>query len=411
MSPQCFDGRPDAACPGRESAFTLVEMLVSVAVLILIMTFVSQMMTSTTVSTSMSGKHLDADSQARLVFDRMAVDFAGMPHRTDVDFIFSKQPDPLSASSTSGSSDKMFFYSEAPAYYDSSLFSGTTNSGLKSTVALVGYSCINTTGTSAVLPAYSLLRFSKGLTWDSSLAATGSSTPPGGMVFLTSTAVGALPIPASTLAGNPNWSGDIGSPPYYVATNQPDYQEFTDVLSNEVVRFEFCFEVKDLTNPNSPGSGYSNYPIARIGTANSAGNKSTPASISPASPNVGDRWYDTVNNRAYLCTGYNGVTPIWTPNGMADVRAIVVAIAILDPNSRKLLTPAELGSISAALLDPTEDTNSTTGLLAQPPHLMAEVWQNAISGASPTFASAAAIPIEAAAQIRIYQRFFYLNNL
>ena len=45
------------------AAFTLVEMLVSVAVLILIMVFVSQMMNSTLLSTTASGKHEDADGQ------------------------------------------------------------------------------------------------------------------------------------------------------------------------------------------------------------------------------------------------------------------------------------------------------------------------------------------------------------
>ncbi len=399
----------------RESsaAFTLVEMLVSVAVLILIMVFVSQMMNSTMLSTTMSGKHLDADTQARLVFDRMAVDFAGMSRRTDVDFIFSKQPylatPPSGATAGSGSNDLMFFYSEAPSYYDSTLFSGTANTGLESSVALVGYSCTNASGTTAALPAYSLARFSKGLTWDAQPA---GGTAPGGMVFLTflTPSVNPSPIPASTLAGNPAWSGDIGPAPTYTVTTSTDYQEYTDVLSNDVLRLEFCFEVKNLTNPNSPGSAYSNYPVARIGTGlqtpNSAGNETTVSNTAPQAPTVGDRWYDTYNNRAYICTS----GPAWTPNGMADVKAIVVAIAILDQTSRKILTTTQLGNISAAFVDPTEDTNSTTGLLASAPHLMAEVWQNALDATSPSFASATDIPTTAAAQVRVYQRFFYLNN-
>jgi hypothetical protein len=397
----------------KSAAFTLVEMLVSVAVLILIMAFVTQMMNSTTISTTMSGKNLDADTQARLVFDRMAADFAGMPHRTDVDFIFSKQPNlaspPSGATAGTGSNDVMFFYSEAPSYYDSTLFSGTTNTALESSVALVGYSCINTSVATATLPAFSLARFSKGLTWD---AQPSGGTAPGGMVFLTflTPSVNPSPIPASTFAGNPAWSGDIGPAPTYTVTTSTDYQEYTDVLSNDVLRLEFCFEVKNLTNPASPGSAYSSYPVARIGTGlntpNSAGNQTTVSYNAPQTPMVGDRWYDTVNNRAYICTS----GPVWTPNGMADVKAIVVAIAMLDQTSRKLLSATQLGSISAAFVDPTEDTNSTTGLLATSPHLMAEVWQNTLNEAGPTLASATGVPKTAAAQVRVYQRFFYLNN-
>jgi hypothetical protein len=387
------------------------------------------MMNSTQLSTTMSGKHLDADSQARLVFDRMAVDFAGMARRTDVDFIFSKQPDPLSGLGSTGSSDLMFFYSEAPAYYDSTLFSGTTNTSYKSTVSLTGYSCVNASGTTAALPAYSLVRFSKGLTWDAAPAGSGAATPPGGMVFLTSTASGAtlvtgsnsnaittVPIPASTLAGNPNWSGDIGTPPTYTPTNQTDYEEYADVLSTAVIRMEYCFEVKDLTNPNSPGSAYSNYPIAHYGST--AVNTGTATSFTRfpypftanglSHPIVGDRWYDTTNNRAYVCTS-TGAATYWVSNGMADVKAIVVAIAILDPTSRKLLSAQQLGEISGALVDPSEDTTAT-GLLASPPHLMGEVWQNALNAPKTTFANMN-ISNVAASQVRVYQRFFYLNNL
>jgi uncharacterized protein (TIGR02599 family) len=123
----------------NRTAFTLVEMLVSVAVLVLLMTFVAQMMNSTMLSTTLSGKHVDTDGEARLVFDRMAVDFGRMFRRNDVDYIFSKQPDPNNPNSlgaTSGSSDEMFFYSEAPAYFAAPI-SGTN---YNSSVALTGYS-------------------------------------------------------------------------------------------------------------------------------------------------------------------------------------------------------------------------------------------------------------------------------
>jgi prepilin-type N-terminal cleavage/methylation domain-containing protein len=97
----------------RRQAFTLVEMLVSVAVLVLILVFTAQMMNSTTISTGLSNKHGDADSQARMVFDRIARDFAGMPQRQDVDFLFEKQQ---SGNASTVSNDEIFFYSQAPAF-------------------------------------------------------------------------------------------------------------------------------------------------------------------------------------------------------------------------------------------------------------------------------------------------------
>jgi hypothetical protein len=419
----------------NSAAFTLIEMLVSVAVIILIMTFISQMMNSTMISTTLSGRHLDTDSEARLVFDRMAVDFARMSRRTDVDFIFSKQPDPEDPLSgggpgSSGSNDKMFFYSEAPAYYAPS----TSGSSYDSTVALVGYS-VNTSENNPLVPPYSLLRLSKGLSLNSS--APGSN--PGGMLFLTTPAPGSTPIPANSLPGaqgQPNFNGAIGFNPDYEGTDLSDY----DVLSPEVIRMEFCFQVKDLTNPNAPGTAYSNYPVAYFqSSANNTRSIGTPPTNPvpnfTSHPFVGDRYYDPEANRAYVCTGFttvqsgpstSGTVPIWTPNGMADVTAIVVAIAILDQNSRKLISTTQLASISAALSDPTEgipgDTNPQTDLLPpagvtqstatlpEYPHLMAQTWENAIDSASPTFASTAGIPQTVAAQIRVYQRFFYLNN-
>jgi hypothetical protein len=171
---------------------------------------------------------------------------------------------------------------------------------------------------------------------------------------------------------------------------------------------EFCFEVKDLTNPSSPATAYSNYPIAHFGSG--ATNHNTAAAFAPGGV-VGDRWYDTTNNRANLCTSVSGTgsnaVPTWTPNGMSDVTAIIVAIAILDTNSRKLV-PNQLATISADLPDPTESQLQLSG---SGPQLMAEQWQSALNATSPTFASAARIPIPVASQIRVYQRFFYLNNL
>jgi hypothetical protein len=396
------------------SAFTLVEMLVSVSVLVLIMTFIGQMMSSVTLSTTLSSKHIDTDNQARLVFDRMAIDFAGMPHRQDVDFIFSKQtgtPDP---------SDKMFFFSEAPAYFD------TTKTGLfpapggepdpKSSVSLIGYSIYTGlsdagsagTATGAVAPPpYCLQRLSKGLTWDAQYPASG----PGGLMFLTFNPAkngnSMQPLDGSTLSLNSFTTGAVGTKPTYAGTD-PGF----DTLATQVFRMEFCFQVKSLSASGQPaGTVFSNYPIAQYpnGSPLNIGPQDSDPSTNAVNIPVGERWYNSKDNRGFVCTGVtstgNTATTNWSPLGLSDVTAIVVTIAVMDTNSRKTLSQTELQNAAVALPDFAEPSppSATTPL-------MATTWLNALNNQAPTFASTAGIPQFAASQIRVYQRFFYLNN-
>src|SRR4051812_22771165 len=109
----------------RHGAFTLTELIIAVGVLTLLTSFVAQLVNNATIVTTHSRKRIDADGQARLVFDRISGDFAKMLKRTDVDYLFSKQT----------GNDRMFFYSEAPAYYDG----GASSIKPHSSVALVGY--------------------------------------------------------------------------------------------------------------------------------------------------------------------------------------------------------------------------------------------------------------------------------
>src|SRR6266480_4593149 len=71
--------------------FTLAELLVSVFVLVIILFMVTQLMSSATSITRTGNKYIDTDTQARAVFDRLALDFAQMVKRTDVDY-FVKGP-------------------------------------------------------------------------------------------------------------------------------------------------------------------------------------------------------------------------------------------------------------------------------------------------------------------------------
>ena len=79
---------------------------------------------------------------------------------------------------------------------------------------------------------------------------------------------------------------------------------------------------------------------------------------------------------------------------MQDISAIVVTLAVLDNNSRKMIT----GNFSgAALVDAASGTP------------VAKTWMDYLNNPA-NFASASGIPLPAAVQVRVYQRTFYLAN-
>src|SRR5439155_23194602 len=91
---RCRAFRPAVAL--CEGGFTLAELLVSVFVLGVLVFLLTQLLNSATTVAILGLKRMDADSQARMVFDRMAVDFAQMVKRTDVDYYVKKNAvDPI----------------------------------------------------------------------------------------------------------------------------------------------------------------------------------------------------------------------------------------------------------------------------------------------------------------------------
>src|ERR1041385_8580119 len=70
----------------RVSAFTLAELLVSVGVLVLLTLLATQLLNNAATIMTLGHRQMDADSQARELFDRMAIDFAQMIRRSDVDY-------------------------------------------------------------------------------------------------------------------------------------------------------------------------------------------------------------------------------------------------------------------------------------------------------------------------------------
>jgi prepilin-type N-terminal cleavage/methylation domain-containing protein len=75
----------------RQHAFTLVELLVAISVVLIIGLLVSQMIKTTGDTTRLSNRSIDAAAQVRLAFDRLGLDLAAMLRRADVDFIATNQ--------------------------------------------------------------------------------------------------------------------------------------------------------------------------------------------------------------------------------------------------------------------------------------------------------------------------------
>ena len=199
-------------------AFTLAEMLVSILVLTLLIGFVLFLVTSASSITKQSGVKMDCDSQARAIFDRMADDFASILRRSDADYIFAKH----------AGNDTMYFYSQAPAYFDPSF-----DAPVKNPVSLVGY---------RINSAFQLERLSRGLTWDGIPA---PSPAPGSVVFLTYASGSATPLSASTIAGN--WASAVGSPPNFSDGTGSDYH----VVGDQVYRLEITFLQSNGTISNT----------------------------------------------------------------------------------------------------------------------------------------------------------------
>lgn len=402
-------------------AFTLIELLVSMTVLVIIVVMVSQLVNSATQVTVGNTKRMDADGQSRLVFERLTLDLAKMVRRADADSIFVKLPLPSGgAGDTGGHDDKMFFYSEVPAILDGS----PPPTASKSSVALVGY---------RINAGFQLERLGKLLTWDG-VPTTGSA--PGGIMFLTpASPTSVAPDPLSTLAGN--WKDTIGtatdSPPYSKGTDDGDY----NVLAEQVFRFEVCYYLQPVMHKD-PTTGvleniskYSSLPVA---TPEDVSNHNLTATRAPAASDdsgqgyqAGSRWYDTADNRAYLCTNSSPGAAKWKNLGMQDVAGLVVALAVLDGTTNRILptTQVQLGSSGpqSTVPDLTKLNNAFNDLendqagqdntypdvspSANPPRLMAEAWRNKLNQAG--FAQSAGVPLRVASQVRIYQRYIPLN--
>ena len=343
------------------AGFTLVEVLVSLVVLGLMMLGVAQILNGTLITSLGAYKHMDADTQARMVLDRMAYDIAHIVKRTDVDYIFQKN----GTASTFKGNDQMAFYSESGGYYPSGVSASPGGGGGE--VSLVGYMIPNNAATPSL--NNQLCRLSKGIAWNGY-----KSTLPA-MVFnpLAGLATGTATISTNGVYSNTllttKWDG--ASTNGVADGSDPDYQ----VIGDQVFRMEFTFLVQS-----------------------SASGTYATGTTTPVGYTAGG-FYD------YPWSTLTGST---TVRGLQDVTAIVVSIAVLDNKSRAMLGSNVTSSLNTASAALSKD-GCSGGLMnykTTAGYLPLTLWKaNLLATAH------LGLPKDVWQQVRFYQRFCYLNRL
>jgi hypothetical protein len=315
------------------AAFTLVEMLISVGVVVVLILLLTQLVNTAALITKTQNKHMSADTQARVVLDRIAQDFSAMLKRSDVDYFLKIG---LNNTRPQTGNDQIAFYSQVQGYYPATSF--------QSPVSLVSYR-INSDSTS---PNYNKLeRMGKGLEWNGY-----SGYIP--ILFLDST--GGTP-PTTTIANT--WPAATST-----TSTDPDYE----AIAPNVFRFEYYYLIKDPQSSIGPGNRPFLWQLSK-----------TP-------------WnYDDRPTQTSLTNP--------TSIGLVDIESIVVSIAVIDSESRSLLTNAQLGNLASQMIDFNPSGQDRPGT-------MENAWRTTLNNNI----SSGSLPKAALSAIRIYSRYFDLNS-
>lgn len=253
--------------------FTMIEMLVAIAVLALLVVLIAQIIGMTTSSVSSSSRKLDSVTETRFALDRLGVDWAGRLDRSDVEHRFTK----VDGGSGQAGNDELSFYSEVDGYQ-----------GLRK-VSVVGYRIQELDPERT----FQMERGVQGTDW--------SATAP--VLF------GSQPLPV---------------------ISDTDYE----VLSEGVLRLEFCYLKTDGTLSNTVKSD------------------------------------------------------------LSDASALVVAVAVLDGTSRKIVSTAQLKQLAASLPDVVEGEDPIRR------------WHQVITDSQ----IPSSIPGKAVQALRFYQRYYEIYH-
>ena len=434
-----------------QAGFTLVELLASIAVLAVIVVVTSEILGTAAQLTTVNNKRMDANDQARMVFDRMANDFARMVRRRDVDYLFWKN----SPSTVKGTNDAMYFFTEGASYFDSSAYptipAGASTGTEKNSVSLVGYRVNNYSSVSSVLvptiaqdPSYyQLERLGKALSWDGGAY---NAVQPNIVAFLTyppaGTDAGSVDAKSyssaffnSTIWGAySNWSSvasNAGTNPSAAGTEGNNFNDSADtsyhVVGSQVFRFEYSFQLKDGTMSDKPvmvaatASNPNGIPFSFV---TAAGTQQHPQPTDDSANNAGDgtfavgsRWYDSGDCIGFICLDATPNYAIWHQIGIQDISAVIVTIAVIDKqglyytNSNRSL----LKNIAAKLIDYSSTAATTAPTVkGDPAYLLdptnTKSWAYALLPGQAVSQLVPTLPAPMIAQIRLYQRYFYLNS-
>src|SRR6266496_142022 len=210
---------------GRVRGFTLAELLVTVGILVMLVLLFTQLLNSAATITTLGHKQMDADSQARQLLDRMAVDFAQMVKRADIDYYLKSAqtavPDCTTCTSQTGN-DRIAFFSTTTGYYPTPSY--------RSPVSLIAYRVNSDASSTNPARSYNKLeRMGKGFVWN---GVSASYSP---IVFLDS----ATP-PQNTIANK--WPAAVSAS---LADPDGDYE----LIGPQVFRFEYCYQLKGASDP------------------------------------------------------------------------------------------------------------------------------------------------------------------
>jgi prepilin-type N-terminal cleavage/methylation domain-containing protein len=348
--------KPFAVTTARRpnDAFTLMELLISVAVLAIIIFMLGQVATNSVAVTRTGNKHIDTDTQGRAVLDRMAQDFGRMLKRTDIDY-YVKAPAGYKNPNAHGKgkhlksgqlgNDSIAFFSQVPGLYPA---------GSQSPLSLVAYRINNNPNSATYLK---LERMGKGLLWSG--VDNGTSYYP--IVFAT----GQIDVscnnqcPCSGTTGP--WAGPWSAA---ICSDNTDPDGSYETVGPGVFRFEYYYLLKDGSITDAP----------RItGAVN---------------------WADSSQSLSAKL------------NAFSDVEAIAVVIAVIDPASRSLVFPDALFNLMSDMAD-FKDANGN-GVGAQKIGDVENNWNLAVQSAASTGKTydGSAFPPAAASAIRIYNRYF-----
>jgi hypothetical protein len=337
----------------RHGGFTLVELSVSMGVLVLLVFLFTQLLNSAATVTILGYKKMDADSEARQLLDRMGFDFAQMVKRSDVDYFLK----------ASGIRSDCGACGPQTGGNDQAAFYSTVPGYYPTPTAIPAGTPIGASPVSLVSYRINSDTSPSGSAFYNRMQRMGKALAWNGAVPIAPVNSSLTPIVylPQTIGGPQPVGGN-----WPAAVNSSATDSSYEVIGPQVFRFEYYYL---LTNGK-----FSDIP-----------------------------W----DNDA----GHNAV------NGMHDIAAIVVDVAVIDPRTKVLVSDCQLaqlngGPLPAGCSPPAQypvlidwgDASCAGCQWQTTPGLLMEQWRAAID------ANTISLPLPAISGIRVYERYFYLTH-